>query len=58
MRKAKKKEERKKRNDTKIYQGAQQKRVVSVIDFGDVVYTKTIFEIAIATAYAILGNTS
>jgi 4-aminobutyrate aminotransferase-like enzyme/Ser/Thr protein kinase RdoA (MazF antagonist) len=35
--------------------GPEPRRVVSVIDFGDMVETATVFEVAIAAAYAILG---
>jgi 4-aminobutyrate aminotransferase-like enzyme/Ser/Thr protein kinase RdoA (MazF antagonist) len=39
-------------NDAK----SQARRVVSVIDFGDMLYTCTVFEVAIAAAYALLDK--
>jgi 4-aminobutyrate aminotransferase-like enzyme/Ser/Thr protein kinase RdoA (MazF antagonist) len=39
-------------NDAK----SQSRRVVSVIDFGDMLYTCTVFEVAIAAAYALLDK--
>ncbi|MFW9954457.1 MAG: aminotransferase class III-fold pyridoxal phosphate-dependent enzyme [Candidatus Thorarchaeota archaeon] len=35
---------------------SDEKRSFGILDFGDMVYTATVFEIAIATAYAILGK--
>ena len=35
---------------------AQPRQVVSVIDFGDILYTQTVAEVVIATTYALLGK--
>jgi 4-aminobutyrate aminotransferase-like enzyme/Ser/Thr protein kinase RdoA (MazF antagonist) len=43
-------------NDYNVLVDAEGERVVSILDFGDVVYSATVCDLAIAIAYAMLGQ--